>query len=109
MQNVCQQDDNFEIIKCIDCSEYYVYLPRKQSEKFADVTKLCSNDPRVYQACTDENKLVSISFNMISGNDSKYFCNRNFTEEIGVVIPKIFTLSGVYYNATPIMGVYNGS
>ena len=95
LKNVCQQDEHFEIIECIDSSKCYVYLPRSSATS-PDVTKLCSDDPRVYQACTEEKRKWSISLSL-SGNNSKYFCSRNFTKEIGVIKPNIFTLS-TYYN-----------
>ena len=66
-----------------------------------EVTKLCSDDPRVYQACTDLNKQVDII--SLLGNNSKYFCNSNFTEVRGVEKPNIFILGVDYHNAAPIV------
>ena len=94
LRNVCQQDANFEIIECFDNSKYYIYFPRKQlASNTEGVTKLCSDDPRLYQACTDQlNIAPGIEFENSSGIKVMPFCAAVFSETIRAVTLRISTL-----------------
>ena len=78
LRNVCQRDAHFLILACFDSSKYYAYVKPilEQLHKAGSVTKICSDDPRGYQACNSA-LLIFVDFK----NISIPFCGIQYTDE----------------------------
>ncbi|XP_063677001.1 uncharacterized protein LOC134813243 [Bolinopsis microptera] len=101
LKNVCQIDAYFEVFECLDSSAYYVYLPIRKPDGMLDdvsylshtsVSKICSDDPHVYQGC------IAMDLIPPTRHISGPFCETNFSKDIKGRVPNMFDL---YVDAIP--------